>query len=101
MLEQWTQVGRTEDDAVRGRRILDRAEGVLMGVLGYDSAAAFMELVCTARDTGLRLTTISGALLDVACGHDGTTTAHDVARERWGRLLQGRSRTPTEAGAPN
>ncbi|WP_163796859.1 ANTAR domain-containing protein [Mycolicibacterium sediminis] len=99
MLEQWTRVGATGDDAV-ARRTLDRAEGVLMGVLGYDSAAAFMELVVTARDAGLRLTAISGALLDVASGHDGTTGAHDVVRERWGRLLPGRSGSLTEAGAP-
>ena len=99
VLEQWTPVGATGNDAV-ARRTLDRPEGVLMGVHGYDSAAAFMELVVTARDAGLRLTAISAALLDVASGHEGSTGAHDVARERWGRLLPGRSGSLTEAAVP-
>lgn len=78
------------DAAARGRRTLDRAEGVLIGLRGCTSEDAFMELVTAARDTGHRLSSITSALVDVASRRDGTSTAHDVVRARWGLLLDSR-----------
>lgn len=91
MMEQWAhRPGAVSEAAARGRRTLDRAEGVLIGLRGCSSEDAFMELVTAARDTGHRLSSITFALLDVASHRDDASSAHDVVRARWGLLLDSR-----------
>ena len=91
MMEQRDHRPAAASEAVaRGRRSLDRAEGVLIGLRGCSSEDAFMELVTAARDTGHRLSSITSALVDVASHRDDASSAHDVVRARWGLLLDSR-----------
>ena len=90
MLEQWAHRLVPADSAAAARRTLDRAEGVLVGLLGCSAEDAFMELVAAARDSHQRMSAITAALLDIASQSDAVSSAHDLVRERWGALLAAR-----------
>ncbi len=87
MLEHWADLPGLADGAARGRRTLDRAEGILVALRGCSAEDAFVELFSAARDSHQRLSTITAALLDVASQRDAVSSAHDLVRERWGALL--------------
>ena len=51
-----------------GRRILDLAEGVLMGLRRYSSSDAFEDLVRVASRHGLSVSVVAAALVALAAG---------------------------------
>ena len=73
-----------------GVRVLDRAEGVLIGLRRCSSAAAFAELVDAAKRHQVSVFALANALVTMAS--DGTTTlspspAAAAARAEWAKLL--------------
>lgn len=77
--------------APQGRRVLDTAEGVLIGLRGCDTDSAFHELVRAAQTHVVPIFTIASALVELASGAgefgDLPGRARSAARDEWGRLL--------------
>jgi hypothetical protein len=89
MMEAWA-VG-SQMRALQGRRVLDTAEGVLVGLRGCDTHAAFRELVCAAQTHGVPVFSMAAALVELATGRadsaDISAPVQAAALAEWGRLL--------------
>jgi hypothetical protein len=74
-----------------GRRTLDLAEGILIGLRRYSTEAAFKELVSVAGRHGLSVSVVASALVAVATGEavrQATPSAAEIAVElKWNELL--------------
>ncbi|WP_111512585.1 ANTAR domain-containing protein [Mycobacterium kyogaense] len=79
--------------APQGRRVLDTAQGILIGLRRCDTDAAFQELVRTAHTHVVPVFTMASALVALATGtvHFSRLPerAQAVARDTWGSLLDG------------
>ncbi len=77
--------------ALQGRRVLDTAEGILIGLRRCDTDAAFHELVRAAQTHLVPVFTIASALVELAAGNhqcsDLPAAAQAAARAEWGKLL--------------
>ena len=75
----------------QGGRILDTAQGILIGLRRCRSEAAFQELLVAAQRHGVPVFVIAWALVHLTCGGDKSpetfTAAQSAARHEWGRLL--------------
>jgi hypothetical protein len=75
----------------QGRRILDKAQGILIGLRRCTTAAAFDELLCASQRHGVPVFTLAWALVDLANGEvrlrQSFHTAQSAARREWGPLL--------------
>ena len=75
-----------------GRRILDKAEGILIGLRRCSTADAFDELLGAAQRHGIPVFTMAWALVDLANGEDkprqSVHMARSAARHEWGLLLE-------------
>jgi ANTAR domain len=78
--------------APEGRRVLDLAEGILIGLRRYSAEAAFDELVSVARHHEIAMSAAASALVDLATGDVGTDNGRPVeiaiAQHEWGDLLK-------------
>jgi ANTAR domain len=89
---------------LQGRRVLDTAEGILIGLRGCTTDSAFHELVLAAKTHFVPVFTIASALVELAAGNDEFSDlppkAQTAARDEWSRLLdaspkmQSRNRHP-------
>ena len=74
-----------------GRRILDTAEGVLIGLRHYHPDAAFTELIDASRRHAVPVFALASALIDLAAGArppaDAALPAWSSAQHEWGPLL--------------
>jgi ANTAR domain len=61
-----------------GRRMLDLAEGILIGLRRYSADAAFAELISVARRHAVSVSAIAAAVVAMAIG-DETTPSHPDA----------------------
>jgi hypothetical protein len=79
--------------APEGRRVLDLAEGILIGLRRYSAEAAFDELVTVARRHEITMSAAASALVDLATGNAATDDDHPVekaiAQHQWGDLFRG------------
>ncbi|HUO36954.1 MAG TPA: ANTAR domain-containing protein [Mycobacterium sp.] len=77
---------------MHGRRILDRAEGILIGLRRCTSEAAFTELLGAAQRHRIPVFTLAWALVHLASGADKPAdtfrSAQTAARHEWGGLLR-------------
>ena len=81
--------------APEGRRILDLAEGVLIGLRRYPADAAFVEIVSVARSHGLSVSDVAATLVALATGDTDVAPTHPAAMAvelAWSELL-----TPTSS----
>jgi ANTAR domain len=84
-----SRVGRGRPQ--EGRRVLDLAEGILIGLRRYSAAAAFDELVAVAYRHDISMSAAASALVDLAIG-DAEAANHAplqaaIAQLEWGDLL--------------
>ncbi|MBE1552140.1 hypothetical protein GGC64_006227 [Mycobacterium sp. OAS707] len=90
--------------ALQGRRVLDTAEGILIGLRGCDTDAAFHELVHAAHNHGVPIFTIASALVELAAGNhqcrDLPAAADAAARAEWAQLLAASPRIASHNGRP-
>jgi hypothetical protein len=74
-----------------GRRMLDLAEGVLMGLRRYSSSDAFEELVCVASRHGLSVSSVAAAVVSLAAGDTDAAELNPAAALaadlEWSQLL--------------
>jgi AmiR/NasT family two-component response regulator len=74
-----------------GRRILDRAQGILIGLRRCPSEAAFTELLGAAQRHRVPVFTMAWALVHLAGGTNSSADtfrcAQSAARHEWGQLL--------------
>ena len=84
------RLGSGRGRAPEGRRVLDLAEGVLIGVRRY-SAEAFGELVAVAHRHDITVSAAAAALVEMATGVTDTGDVYPVqlaiAQHEWGSLL--------------
>jgi hypothetical protein len=92
MMEDWVTSRVYVDRTVQGRRVLDTAEGILIGLRRFSSDAAFQELLSAAERHGIPLFTIASALVDLASCEEHSAEvalpAQSVAEDEWGELLR-------------
>lgn len=77
-----------------GDRILDTAEGVLIGLRRCTLNQAFFELAQTAKQYGVSPVSLADALVTIAQqqrADECDQKALHIARERWGALFNGAS----------
>ena len=75
---------------MESRRILDTAQGILIGLRRCSSDAAFHELLGTAQRHGLPVFPMAWALVHLAGGGEKSQTfsaAQSAARHEWGQLF--------------
>jgi MFS superfamily sulfate permease-like transporter len=85
-----SQMQLSRHTAPEGRRILDLAEGVLIGLRRYPADAAFAEIVSVARSYGLSVSVVAATLVAVATGDTDGATTHPAAVAvdlAWSQLL--------------
>jgi hypothetical protein len=89
MMEEWAAA--TQMRTLQGRRMLDTAEGVLIGLRSCDVDAAFDELVRAARTHDVPIFSMAAALVELATGSDDAADiaadAQTAAQRQWGGLL--------------
>lgn len=89
MIKEWVSSGPVRTRL--GRRVLDTAEGILIGLRRCDTDAALQELVTASRKHGVTVFAIASALVDLAGGADQAADlgrdAQSAARREWGQLL--------------
>ncbi len=89
MMADWVPAQTSYE--VHGRRILDRAEGILIGLRRCGSEAAFTELLGAAERHRVPVFTMAWALVHLATGAnkspDTFRAAQSAARHEWGQLL--------------
>jgi hypothetical protein len=72
-------------------RILDTAQGILIGLRRCRSEAAFQELLVAAQRHTVPVFAMAWALVHLACGGDKSpetfNAAQSAARHEWGQLL--------------
>jgi AmiR/NasT family two-component response regulator len=82
------EVHTDTDRSTEGSRILDRAEGVLVGIRRCTIDAAFEEIVGVSQRHNVPAFQIAHALVELAQGKNpGDDDAAAVAREEWSDLL--------------
>lgn len=88
-LRNWREFG---DSQLPGARVLDNAEGVLMGLRRCDASAAFNEILGAARQQGVPVFALAEALVCLTGGvaaQDTRACAAMAAAEReWGAMLE-------------
>jgi hypothetical protein len=76
---------------LEGRRVLDLAEGVLVGLRRYSTEAAFGELVDVAHRHDVTVSAVASALVALATGDIDASDMHPVemaiAQHHWGDVL--------------
>lgn len=89
LIRNRTNLGR--DRTLDGRRVLDLAQGILIGFQRYRTEAAFEELVTVAHKHDVTMSSLAAAVVALATGTTGET---DVPREAlavaelvWGEYL--------------
>jgi hypothetical protein len=91
MMEYFAPDRANVDRTLQGRRVLDAAEGILVGLRRCDLDTAFLELVRTAKQYKIPVFTMAAALIELATGGrrpDAVGAAAESAAQReWGRLL--------------
>ncbi|MDT5009549.1 MAG: hypothetical protein QOH57_1166 [Mycobacterium sp.] len=71
-----------------GARILDRAEGVLVGLRRCHVEEAFDEIVAISREQSVPAIRVALALIELAEGDEpADDEAGEIVRRRWGHLL--------------
>ncbi|HME74276.1 MAG TPA: ANTAR domain-containing protein [Mycobacterium sp.] len=71
-----------------GTRVLDRAEGILVGLRRCRTESAFDEIVAASQQHVVPALRVARALVELAEGPEPSDPdAAAVARERWGDLL--------------
>jgi hypothetical protein len=71
-----------------GARMLDRAEGILVGLRRYRAESAFNEIVGASQRHLVPALRVSRALVELAEGREPSDhAAAAAAREQWGDLL--------------
>jgi hypothetical protein len=74
-----------------GRRVLDTAEGILVGLRRYHTDAAFSELLDVSRRHAVPVFALASALIELASGRkrpaDTALPAWSSAQREWGGLL--------------
>jgi hypothetical protein len=74
-----------------GRRILDLAEGVLIGLRRYPAGEAFEELISVASRHGLSVSVVAAALVALAAGDTDAAELNPAAalavELEWSQLL--------------
>ena len=85
----WTP--NTEGRVLSGRRVLDTAEGILIGLRRYQPDAALSELIDVSRRNAVPVFALASALIELAGGAerpaDTAPPAWSSAQREWGRLL--------------
>jgi hypothetical protein len=84
---------RSEDPRRAGARILDTAEGVLIGLRRCSLNQAFVEIAQTAKRHNLSTLSLADALVALAQNQptdDLDPTVVATARQAWEQLLEGR-----------
>src|SRR5689334_21000565 len=103
MMEEWAAA--TQMRSLQGRRVLDTAEGVLIGLRGCDANAAFDELVRAARNHDIPVFSMAAALVELAAGNDESSDifadAQSAALREWGRLLEASPKVQAHNGVPH
>jgi ANTAR domain len=78
------------DRSTEGSRMLDRAEGVLVGIRRCTIDAAFAEIVGVSHRHNVPAFQVARALVELAQGNDpGDDDAAAVAAAEWSDLLSG------------
>jgi hypothetical protein len=89
MTTDWVPAQTSYD--VHGRRILDRAQGILIGLRRCPSEAAFTELLGAAERHRMPVFTMAWALVHLATGGNKSSetfgAAQSAAHHEWGQLL--------------
>jgi len=84
-----TRLGR--DPVLEGRRVLDLAEGILIGLRRCRPEAAFDELITVAHRRGVSVSAVAAAVVALATGDDdgaaSNPAAAQAAHQLWGELL--------------
>jgi hypothetical protein len=101
MMEEWA-AGVIE--SLWGRRDLDLAEGILIGLRRCGPNAAYHELLGAAKRQSVGLMAISSALVELASNQDPSTShlegpAHSAAYCEWHDLFDQRRRQTPDARA--
>jgi len=85
------RLGPGQGRAPEGRRVLDLAEGILIGLRRYSAEAAFGELVAVAHRHDITVSAVASALVELATGGTDSSDFHRVevaiARHQWGSML--------------
>lgn len=88
-MKDWT--ARTDIGVLQGRRVLDTAEGILIGLRRYQPDAAFAELLDVSRRHTVPVFALATALIQLAGGTARPTgsalSAWSSAEYEWGRHL--------------
>jgi hypothetical protein len=95
MMEEWA--GGRVIESLRGRRDLDLAEGILIGLRRCGPNAAYRELLDAAKRQSVGLMAISSALVELASNQDPSPShlegpAHSAAYCEWRDLFDQRRR---------
>lgn len=89
MMGEWVPGQHSWD--LHGRRVFDKAQGILIGLRRCSSDTAFHELLGAARSHQIPVFTMAWALVDLASGQQKSVDTHQAAqsaaRHEWGRLL--------------
>lgn len=71
-----------------GRRVLDLAEGILIGLRRYSPEAAFGELLAVAHRNDITVSAAAATLVGLATGFTDAADFHpEIAQQEWGSLL--------------
>ena len=71
-----------------GRRVLDLAEGILIGLRRYSPEAAFGELLAVAHRNDITVSAAAATLVGLATGFtDAADFDAAIAEQEWGSLL--------------
>lgn len=85
------RAGLGRDPMLEGRRVLDLAQGILIGIRRYRTEAAFEELVTVAHEHDVSVSAVAAALLALATGTahetDVPSESFTVADRAWGDLF--------------
>jgi hypothetical protein len=77
-----------------GRRVLDLAEGILIGLRRYPTGAAFEELLSVAHRHDTSVSAVAAGLVAMVTGDhnaaESNPAAAYVAQREWGDLLAGK-----------
>lgn len=91
-------LGTPQNRVLEGRRILDLAEGVLIGLRRISAEAAFCELVAVAHRHDITVSAAAAALVEVATmpaeAHESRSFEAAIAERVWGDLPKTTSHEP-------
>ena len=95
MTADWTPAQIPSDS--NSSRMLNTAQGILIGIRRCDSEAAFNELLGVAQRNRIPVFAMAWALVHLASHGDKTTescSARTAARREWGRLFAASAESP-------